>query len=115
MRKEHSFPLSHILTRITLILSHPRVIIIFKALASTLCSIFTTSDLFKGNPALTPILGNKDKGIPGKFHIVYTGSTINSIDKMKELDEAGVLTTDAAVLGTAGGQFSVVNGTPIQD
>jgi hypothetical protein len=34
---------------------------------------------------------------------------------MKELDEAGVLTTDAAVLGTAGSQFSVVNGTPTQN
>jgi hypothetical protein len=34
---------------------------------------------------------------------------------MQELDEAGVLTIDIAVLGTAGGQFSVVNGIPTQE
>ena len=56
------------------------------------------------------ILGNKEKGIPGKFNIVFTQNTITDISKMKELDEAGVLTTDIAVLSTAGAQYSVIKG-----
>ena len=77
---------------------------------------FTEQDVANNRQqVIDRILGNKDKGISGKFHIVYTESTITSIDKMQELDEAGVLTTDIAVLGTAGGQFSVVNGIPTQE
>lgn len=77
---------------------------------------FTEQDVANNRQqVIDRILGNADKGIPGKFHIVYTESTITNVDRMKELDEAGVLTTDAAVLGTAGGQFSVVNGTSTQE
>ena len=45
--------------------------------------------------------------INSRFRIQITSNNLQDVDKMKELDEAGVLQTDIAVLGTMGAHFTV--------
>lgn len=45
--------------------------------------------------------------INSRFRIQITSNNLQDVDKMKELDEAGVLQTDIAVLGTMGSHFTV--------
>lgn len=57
--------------------------------------------------------------IKSRFRIQITPNNLQDLDKMKQLDKAGVLQTDIAVLGTMGSHFTVLvsdlkTGKPIE-